>query len=103
MSKYGLHGQLRSKEGSHQQLTDILLEASRVVSSAKGCRLYLISKDNQDKNAIWITEIWDTKEDHDNSLKLENVKATIMRAMPLIDGMPKKGQEFEVLGGLGID
>ena len=103
MRKYGLHGVIRSKEGSHAQLTDILLEASRAVSAAKGCRLYLISKDPNDKNAIWVTEVWDSKEDHDNSLKLENIRATIMRAMPLIDGMPQKGQEFEVLGGLGID
>jgi len=103
MGKYGLHGVIRSKEGSHEQLAEILLDASRAVSAVKGCLLYLISQDPNDKNAVWVTEVWHSKEDHDNSLKLENVRATIMRAMPLIDGMPQKGQELEVIGGLGID
>ena len=103
MSKYGLHGQIRSREGCNEKLTDILLEASRLVATVKGCRLYLVSKDNHDPNAVWVTEVWDSREDHDNSLKLENIKAIIMRAIPLIDGMPQKGQEFEVLGGPGID
>jgi len=103
MNKYGLHGKLTSKAGEIEKLTQVLLEASKLVSSAKGCHLYLISRDKTDNDSIWVTEAWDSKEDHDNSLNNEAVKALIYQAMPLIDGRPEKGQELEILGGKGID
>ena len=103
MTKYGLHVKLKSIPGSTEKLTQILLEASKLVSNAKGCHLYIISKDNVDNDSIWVTEVWDSKEDHDNSLKAEAVKALISQAMPLMDGKPEKGQELEILGGKGID
>jgi len=103
MNKYGLHGKLKSRTGSSEKLTRILLEASKLVSSAKGCRLYIVSKDRMDNDSIWVTEVWDTKEDHDNSLNAEGVKSLIAQAMPLIDGRPDRGQELEILGGIGID
>ena len=102
MNKYGLHGKLKATTGNGDQLANILLEAARLVSTAKGCHLYLVSKDKNDADAIWVTEVWDSKEDHDNSLKADEVKALIARAFPLLDGMPEKGQELEVLGGAGI-
>lgn len=102
MKKYLLHGKLRAKKGEGKTLSSILLEASETLKSAKGCDLYAIGKDNNDPDSVWVTEIWHSKEDHDNSLKLDSVKAVIMKAMPLLDGMPQKGQELEVLGGLGV-
>ena len=103
MSKYGLHGKLKSIPGGSEKLTQILLDASKLVSTAKGCRLYIVSKDKTDPDSIWVTEAWDSKEDHENSLKAEPVKALISQAMPLIDGRPEKGQELEILGGKGLD
>jgi len=103
MNKYLLHGKLTAKEDSSEKLTSILLEASKMVSKAKGCILYVVGKDRNDKNAVWITEIWDSKEDHDNSLKMEGVKELISQAIPIIEGQPQKGQELQILGGKGID
>src|SRR5690554_1198851 len=103
MSKYGLHGKLTAKEGYGEKLTSILLDASNLVSSAKGCILYLISKDNTDNDSVWITEVWDSKEDHDDSLDVEGVRELISQAMPILDGKPEKGQELEILGGKGVE
>lgn len=102
MNKYLLHGKLTAKDGNGEMLTSILLEASNLVSTANGCNLYVISKDNNDNNTVWITEIWESKEDHDNSLKVEGVKELISKAIPILEGQPQKGQELEVLGGKGI-
>lgn len=99
---YLLHGKLNAKAGHTDELTNILLEASKAVSTAKGCKLYVIGKDPNDLNAVFITEIWDSKEDHDNSLKEEGARELIMKAMPILDGQPTKGQELEILGGIGI-
>lgn len=100
MSHYLYHGKLSAKQGQGAALEQILLRAAKTVESAQGCRMYLISKDKQDADSVWVTEVWSSKEDHDNSLKLDSVRAVIMQAMPIIDGPPQKGQELHVLGGL---
>ncbi len=102
MNKYALHGKLKTKSGQRDALIQILLDASKSLSGANGCHLYLISKENNDSDSVWVTEVWDSKEDHDNSLKLESVRASISQAMPLIEGQPEKGQELEMVGGKGI-
>lgn len=102
MNKYLLHGKFTAKTGQADELANILIEASKLVSTAKGCKLYVVSKDEKDQNSIYVTEIWDSKEDHDNSLQIKGVRALIMKAMPLLDGQPEKGQELELLGGTGI-
>lgn len=101
-NKYLLHGKLTAQVGKGDEIANILLEASKLVGTAKGCKLYVISKDENDTNSVYVTEIWDSKEDHDNSLKVEGVRELIMKAIPLLDGQPSKGQELEVLGGSGI-
>lgn len=103
MEKYGLHGHFNAKEGQGPQLADILIQAAGLMQFAKGCHLYAVALDEQQPNTVWVTEIWDSKEDHDNSLSAPGVRELIAEAMPLLDGMPKKGQELTILGGLGID
>lgn len=102
MNKYLLHGKLSAIQGHRDELADILLDAAKLVSTAKGCKLYAIGLDKEDENAVFVTEIWDSKEDHDNSLKVEGVRELIMKALPILDGQPAKGQELEVLGGAGV-
>ena len=101
-SHYLLHGKLTAVAGQQEALAEILIEASQLLSKAKGCKLYAISKEASEPHAVYVTEIWDSKEDHDLSLKEEGVKALIIKAMPLLDGPPSKSQELEVMGGLGI-
>ncbi len=99
---YLLHGKLTAKAGQADDMAKILIEASNLVSTAKGCKLYVIGKDQNDINAVFVTEIWESREDHDNSLKLAGVRELIMQAMPMLDGPPVKGQELQILGGTGI-
>ncbi|MCL1670346.1 putative quinol monooxygenase [Elizabethkingia ursingii] len=101
-NKYLLHGKLTAKSGYKEELADILIQASQLVSTAKGCHLYAVSHEKDDATSVYITEIWDSKNDHDNSLKIEGVRELIMKAMPILDEQPTKGQELEILGGTGI-
>ncbi len=104
MNKYLLHGKVTAIAGHRDELTKLLIEASRLVSTAKGCRLYVIGKDKDDLNSVYVTEIWDSKQDHDNSLNVEGVKELIAKVIPIIDKeAPKiKGLELELVGGTGI-
>lgn len=102
MNKYGLHGSLQAKPGSGQELAAILIRAADLVSTAPGCHIYLISIDPAAPDTVWITEAWDSKELHDDSLKLPDVRALIGEAMPLLAGPPTQGLETVILGGVGI-
>ena len=66
-----------------------------------GCLSYIVAKDNADADAIWITEVWDSRESHRASLQLPAVRAVIARARPLIAGFDS-GTETEPVGGVGI-
>lgn len=100
--KYLLHGKLSARQGHGKDLAGILIEASNLIKTAKGCNLYLVSKDGSNEEDVWVTEVWDSKEDHDNSLSVPGVKELIGKAMPILDGMPSKGRELELIGGHGI-
>ena len=102
-SKYGLSGKLKAKPGKINELASILLQAAKLVSNAKGCHLYIVSKDTRDAGWIWVTEVWDSKDDHDNSLEIEGCRMLISNAMPLIEGQPEQGTVLEVIGGKGIN
>ena len=99
---YLLHGKLTAKAGHRDELADILLNASKFVAAIKGSKVYAIGRDENDPNSVYVTEIWDSKDDHNYSLKVESIRELIMKAMPIIDGQPQKGQELEIIGGAGI-
>lgn len=103
MNKYGLFGKLVAKKGHADQLAEILIKAAQLMKTAKGCHLYVVSKDETEPNAVFVSEIWDSKEDHAESLNVPGVRELIGQAMPILDGPPQKGQELTILGGAGIN
>lgn len=98
--KYGLHGKLVATPGKGDELAAILQQASAMMATAKGCHLYMVSKDTLKEEVVWITEVWDTKEDHDHSLSHPGVRELISKAIPILDGQPEKGMEVVVLSGV---
>ena len=97
-SMYGLIGKMRATPGQRDALIAILLEGT---TAMPGCLAYIIAKDKQDADAIWITETWDGQDNHKASLTLPSVQAAIKQARPLIAGF---GERFETepIGGQGL-
>ena len=95
---YGLIGKIKTTDGKRDELISILLEGT---SDMPGCIQYVIAKDTDDTNANWVTEVWDTQVDHQNSLSLPSVQDAIARGKPLIAGF---GERFETVpvGGHGL-
>jgi quinol monooxygenase YgiN len=95
---YGLIGKILASDGRRDELVSILLDGT---DEMPGCLSYIVAKDAIDKNAVWVTEVWDSKESHANSLKLASVQAAITKARPMIAGF---GERFETepVGGDGI-
>ncbi|HEV2800513.1 MAG TPA: antibiotic biosynthesis monooxygenase family protein [Pyrinomonadaceae bacterium] len=102
MNKYALYGKLQAKAGKGKELGEILLKAAKLMENAKGCLLYLVGKEADNTDGIYIIEVWETKQDHDDSLKVPGVRELIMEAMPILDGKPTGGMTLEILGGKGL-
>ncbi len=96
--KYLLQGTLVAKPGEREKLTEIMKRASALMlEKAKGCELYAVGHSEGDKNTVFITEIWTTKEDHESSLAIEGVRELIGEAMPILAEMPTKGRQINVV------
>ena len=95
---HGIIGKLLAADNKRDELIDILITGSK---DMPGCLSYVVSKYATDENAIWITETWDSREDHEAALALESVQQAIAAGKPLIAGF---GERFETspVGGHGL-
>lgn len=95
---YGLIGRMLSTPGRRDDLLVILLDGQVPMP---GCRSYVIARDPASEDGIWITEVWDSRAQHQASLQIAAVRDTIARARPLIAGFAERF-ETEPLSGIGI-
>ncbi len=95
---YGLIGKIKTLPGQRDALISILIAG---VSGMPGCLSYVVAQDSTDADAIWITEVWESKESHQASLTLPSVQQAISKGRPLMAGF---GERFETIpvGGQGI-
>lgn len=81
--EYGLIGQMIAQPGQRAALIAILSEATGAMPGNMG---YLIGEDSANPDAIWIVEVWETKDAHEASLTLPAVQDAIRRGRALIAG-----------------
>ncbi|MGC6329905.1 putative quinol monooxygenase [Rhizorhabdus sp. FW153] len=95
---YGLIGRMFAKPGTRDTLIAILTEGS---SAMPGCRSYIVARDAKDPDAIFVTEVWASREAHAASLKLPSVQSAIARGRPLIARFDTYF-ETEPVSGVGL-
>jgi quinol monooxygenase YgiN len=95
---YGLIGKMTAIAGQRDALSAILLEGT---GAMPGCVSYVIATDPADPDALWITEVWDSRASHQASLALPGVKAAIAKGRPLIAGFSNR-VETTPIGGHGL-
>ena len=73
----------------------------RRCAPTRDCELYVISRSPDDADAVWVTEVWTSRDAHRASLEDDRVRELITRARPLIAGL---GERFELstVGGKGL-
>jgi quinol monooxygenase YgiN len=96
---YGLIGKIIVVSGQQDTLINLLIEG---ISGMPGCLSYIVAKDKNDPDAIWVTEVWEDAEHHTASLSLPSVREAIEKGKPLIAGF---GERFETtpIGGQGLN
>ena len=100
--RFGLHGRLLASPGQGDALEAILLEAAELLEANADCLLYVVSRQPDDPEAVWVTEAWTSADAHRASLEEEATRALIQRAMPLIAAPPEGGVELRPVGGKGL-
>lgn len=98
--RYGYFGTMRVKPGHRDEVVATLTSGQEGLKAA-GCDLYAVGTSDTDKDLVWVNEVWVSKEAHQASLQLPEVKAAIAKTMPLLTG-EFTGQELDIVGGLGV-
>lgn len=95
---YGIIGKMKVASGQRDSVVAALLDG---IKSMPGCLSYIVALDPSDSDAIWITEVWESKDHHQASLALPSVQQAIARARPFITSF---GERFETapVGGHGL-
>jgi quinol monooxygenase YgiN len=93
---YGMIGKMKAQPGKRAELIALL---SAGTADMPGCLAYIVCEDLKEPDAIWITEVWKTKQYHDDSLKLPAVRDAITKGRPLIAGF-EMSAEVKPVGGI---
>ncbi|MDX2344346.1 MAG: putative quinol monooxygenase [Acidimicrobiia bacterium] len=94
---YGFIGQIVAEPGRRDALASILVD----MSSMPGCLSYIVANDTADPDALWVTDVWESRQAHAESLNLPDVQAAIAAGRPLIAGFENR-VETEPVGGIGL-
>ena len=97
---FGYLGSMKCQPGHRDEVVAILMSGLDGLA-AVGCQQYTVAVDVADDVTIWVTEVWLTKQAHDDSLELPETQDAIKRAMPMLTG-EFSGTETAVYGGLGL-
>jgi quinol monooxygenase YgiN len=99
-ASFGMIGKIKAKPGTRAELIAILASGT---GAMPGCLAYLIAEDAADPDAIWITELWDSKASHAGSLQLPAVRDAIAKGRPLIAGFELSAETRPVPGSFLAD
>ncbi len=78
---YGLITKILTQPGRRDDLAAILMEGSR---DMPGCVSYVVARDPTDADALWVTEVWEARADHQASLQLPQVQVAMEHGRPFI-------------------
>jgi len=95
---FGLITKFKTAAGQRDALIAILTTGT---TSMPGCLSYIVAKDAAEADAVWITEVWNSRESHKASLTLPAVQQAIAKGRPLIAGFGAR-LETDPVGGHGL-
>jgi len=84
---FGLIGKIRAVQGGAAELAEILLAGTVTMP---GNVHYLVARDADEPDVLWVTEVWVDEASHAASLRLPSVQAAIARGRPLIAGFEQQ-------------
>jgi quinol monooxygenase YgiN len=93
------YGKATAKAGKGAELGEILLGAAAELEGDAGCQLYLINRQTDRPDVIWVTELWRSQADLDASLERIRRSSGVAQAMALVEDWEMV--DLDLLGGKG--
>lgn len=85
MTKVARYGKFTAKPGEAENLVNVLLSAAADLADDPGCEVYLVNRQQDDPNTIWVTEIWRDQDAVNASLESLKDDPNVAQAMALIE------------------
>jgi quinol monooxygenase YgiN len=101
MTRFGQHSKVTARPGMRDKLVAKFLEVGEIQRSNPSCEVMFVSVDPGDGNAVYLTEVWQSEEAHQQAVKSDVVAAWAAGMPELVAGEPES-QRFEPVGGKGI-
>lgn len=98
---YALINKMTTKPGKREEVIGLLIRSGESFRNNPSCIHYLVYKDAEDLNIIWVEDVWKNKEDHTAALAKPQLKPYIEKTILLLEGMPQQ-HEVHFAGGKGL-
>ena len=82
-----------------RSLSRVLLDAAAELEADPGCELYLVNREVERPDVIWVTELWRSQADLDASIERIRGSEGVANAMALVEDWQMI--ELDLLGGKG--
>ena len=92
---FGTITRIKAIAGKRDALAAILASGSGEIPN---CISYLVAEDLADADALWITEIWESKQVRQASLSLPAVRKALGKGTPLIAEVDRVAQTRPISG-----
>jgi quinol monooxygenase YgiN len=99
MSRIARYAKSTAKPGKGEELAGKLLAAAAALEADPGCELYLINRQADAPDVVWVTELWRDQAALDASLEQIRGSADVAAVMALVDDWQMI--ELDFLGGKG--
>lgn len=99
MSRVARYGKAVARAGQGGKLAELLLVAAADLERDPGCELYLINRQRDEPDVIWVTELWRSQADLDASIERIRGSDDVAAVMALVDDWEMV--ELDLLGGKG--
>jgi quinol monooxygenase YgiN len=99
VSRVARYGKAVAREGSGGELAERLLAAADGLAGEPGCELYLVNREKDEPNVLWVTELWRSQADLDTALEKIRGSADVQAVLALVEDYQMI--ELDLLGGKG--
>lgn len=99
MNQIARYGKSVARAGSADELAQRLLAAAAELESDPGCMLYLVNRQRNAPETIWITELWRSQDDLEASLQKIRDSPEVSQVKELVESWEMV--ELDLLGGKG--
>jgi len=86
---YGLVNKLIAAPGQRAELARIIADSAQGLA---GNVSYVVAYDGAEPDALWVTEVWQSKAAHEASLQQPEVRTAIERGRPLVAGFALRAE-----------